>query len=132
MSQDELAKKFEAATKHIPAADVARVLKTFAEARVELAKTARDITRIEAKRDVLITEMQLKYGLIHAALGEIFAERRAALDQHFEIIERGMANNDRELVVAGLNGVANIVSSSPFADLDRLGQLLNSGQTIEI
>jgi hypothetical protein len=132
MSKDELVNRLAAAARHIPTADVARVLKTFAHARVELAKTERDIIKIEATRDMLIAEMNLKYGVIQAALGEIFAERRGALDRHFKVIERGLESNDRDLIVAGLTGVANIVGSSPFADLDRLGQLLNSGSSIEI
>jgi len=132
MNTEEIARRLDAAAEHIPAADVAKVLDTFAQARVELAQTERDIVRIEATRDLLITEMQMRYGLIHKALGAVFAERREALDRHFEIIERGMESEDRQLVVAGLNGVANIVSSSPFSDLDKLGRLLDSGGTIEI
>lgn len=132
MNKEEIARRLEAAAEHIPAADVARVLEAFARARVELAQTERDIIRIEATRDVLIAEMQMRHSLIHEALGAVFAERRDALDRHFEIIERGMEREDRELVVAGLNGVANIVTSSPFADLDKLGRLLDRGETIEI
>lgn len=132
MSKAELAEKLTAASKHIPTQDVMRILTAFAEARVELAKTERDIVKIEATREVLVAELRLKHEVIHAALGQIFGERRYALDQPFALIERGMASNDRELIIAGLNGVGNIVSSSPFADLDKLGRLLESGTKIEI
>lgn len=132
MKPDVIIQRLQGAARYLPAADLTRVLRSLAEMRTEQARTEREIAKIEATRDVLIAELQLKYGLIHAALSEIFDERRAAMEKHFAIIDRGIATNDRALIVAGLNGVASIVNTSPFADFDKLGKLLESGGTIEI
>ncbi|MDF2565687.1 MAG: hypothetical protein K0Q53_2082, partial [Massilibacillus sp.] len=50
----------------------------------------------------------------------------------FEIIDKGMAENDRELIGQGLHSLSKIVSSSPFADLHKLSGALENNENIEI
>lgn len=132
MTNQALASKIGEAIKSIPAQDLSRILTAFAEARSEIAKSNVEIARIEASRDVLVLELTSRYGAIRAAMDALFAERRAALESHFAVIDHGIASNDRSLIVAGMTAVGDIVRSSPFDDLSRFGQLLNSGETIEI
>lgn len=131
MNKQQVA-KLAAAAKHMPTPDIARVLVAFAQAGSQLAQSQQNVKLIESQRALLIAELNHRCGAIHAALGAVFAERRAALDSHFSVIQQGMKANDRELILAGMNAVGEIVSSSPFVDLDNLSKLLESNAEIEI
>ena len=84
------------------------------------------------KRDLLIAEVARPYDLYQSVFDNIFAERKDAVDKHFEFVERGIATNNRELIVHGLQGISTIVASSPFANIQELSKLMESGQRVEI
>lgn len=132
MNKQQIAAKLAAASKHLPRQDVARVLTAFAQASSQIAQSQQNVVLIEAQRDLLVAELNLKFGVIHAAIGAIFSERRAALDAHFAVIQDGIKRNDRERILAGMDAVGQIVKGSPFADLNELAQLLKSNIEIKI
>jgi hypothetical protein len=83
------------------------------------------------QRDVLLTEIRRKYDLYEKVFEHIFAERKMAIHKSFEIIDRGLESNDRELISSGLH-ISKIVSSSPFSDLQALSNSLENNKFIEI
>jgi hypothetical protein len=54
------------------------------------------------------------------------------MHKHFEIINQGIERNNRELVLAGLQGLNHLVSTSPFADAANLSRMLENNVTIEL
>ena len=80
----------------------------------------------------MLTEIAKRYELYHRVFDKIFEERSGAIDRHFDIIDRGIASGDKELIVHGLEGLSRIVSASPFANIQELSKLLESGRTIEL
>ncbi|MFC7371108.1 hypothetical protein ACFQPF_05415 [Fictibacillus iocasae] len=116
----------------IPAADVLSFVEKLAEAYKEHKMTERELARIEATRDILMTEMAKKYELYHKVFDQIFEERRIAVGKTFAIIDKGLADGNKELVSMGLNSLSTIVSTSPFADFKQLSGLLEGGGVIEI
>jgi hypothetical protein len=98
----------------------------------EEQQTQRDLAEIEAKRDLLIAEVTRRYELYQSVFDNIFAERKGAVDKHFELVERGIATNNKELIVHGLEGISIIVANSPFANIQELSKLMESGQRVEI
>ena len=81
---------------------------------------------------MVLTEITKRYELYQSVFDHIFDERKQAIDRHFDIIDRGIAANDKDLIIQGLKGLSTIVSSSPFANLQELSELLESGRKVEI
>src|SRR5437016_1744730 len=115
LSKNQALVKLDGISKVMPAADVLSLFTSLMEAYREEQYLRRDLAKIEAMRDVVLTEITKRYELYHRVFDRIFGERKEAIDRHFDIIDRGIAANDKELIVQGLKGLSTIVSSSPFA-----------------
>jgi hypothetical protein len=118
--------------KYMPSPDVLAFFDNLVSAFREEQKTQRDLAQIGAKRDLLIAEVTRRFELYQSVFDNIFAERKDAVDKHFELVERGIATNNKELIVHGLQGISTIVASSPFANIQELSKLMESGQRIDI
>lgn len=129
--KDTLA-KLNGVSKIMPAADAMSFFNSLLEAYREEQNLRRDLAKIEAMKDVVLTEITKRYELYHRVFDRIFDERKDAINRHFDIIDRGIAANDKELIIEGLRGLSTIVSSSPFANLQELSKLLESGRKVEI
>jgi len=116
----------------IPAADVLELVKTLGDAYAESQVTEREIARISAQKEILLKEIDQKYELYHKVFDKLFSERKVAVDKSFEIIDKGLEADDKELISMGLKSLSQIVSSSPFSDVDKLSKMLEGNQTITI
>lgn len=116
----------------IPATDVLRFFGKLTDAYSEYQITTRELAKIQAQKEILLTEIHMKYDLYHTVFNRIFDERQTAINKSFEIIDRGLESGDRELISMGLQSLSKVVSSSPFANLQQLSGMLERNQTIEI
>jgi len=116
----------------LPAQEVTAVLTALLDARKDLAQSEVELEKVHAAREVALTHIRLKHDLYRHVFDRIFDERRDAIEKHFQILERGMERDDRELILGALKGLGQIVASSPFSDLKALGDALESGQSIQI
>jgi len=131
--KNELAiKKLNEVSKIIPQADALAFINQLQDAYITHRQTEVQIKTIEAQREVLITEIQHRYDLYHKVFDNIFDERKMAINKSFEIIDEGLKSNDRELVNIGMQGLSKVVSSSPFANIEQLTNLIESGGKIQI
>lgn len=124
--------KLQGATKFIPAPNLIGTFKMLIEANRENNQTKRDIKAIEARTHLLCKEMEMRFDLYYKVFGQIFSERKAAIDKSFEVIDKGLKENDKELISMGLGSLSQVVSSSPFNNLAELSKLLNSNEVLEI
>jgi hypothetical protein len=127
---------FEEALAKIPGTvssqDVLQVFSQIMNYKTECEVTKRETAKYEAVSKVMMKEIDKKYNLYENIFTEIFTERRAAILKHFEVIDKGIKEGDRELINMGLMFLSNIVVSSPFGDAEKLHKMLESGQTISI
>ena len=91
-----------------------------------------EIEEIKVKKEVLLKEMELKYQLYNKIFYEIFSERRISINKSFEIIDKGIAEQDREIISLGLSTLSEIVTTSPFLDFQSLSNALENKEKIEI
>lgn len=124
--------KLDRVNEYVPIGDPLAFFKSLLDAYQDGQEVRRDLAKIEATRQVLVAEIAQRYDFYHALFVRIFDERKQAIDGYFQTIDRGIAVNDKELILQALAGVAHIVSSSPFTNLDQLAKRLESGQKIEI
>lgn len=116
----------------IPTPKVERFFLDLMEAYKENQRSKVELEKIKVKREVVLKEMEMKYDLYNKVFHEIFHERRIAINKSFEIIDKGIENDDKELISMGLSSLSRIVSSSPFADLASLSNSLENDQIIEL
>lgn len=119
-------------SKIMPAADLLSTMKMFIEINRENNQTKREIALIDAKINYLSKEIEMKYDLYYKVFGQIFAERRMAIDKSFEIIDKGIKEDDKDLIQMGLSSLSTVVSSSPFNNLKELGDIINNNGIIEL
>ena len=124
--------KFSTITEIMPKPDALDFFSKLTDAYREDRITEREIKRIEAQKEILIHVISKKYDLYYSVFDRIFDERKQGIDKSFEIIDMGIKNNDNNLISMGLGSLSKIVSSSPFANIQELSRLLESGGTIEI
>ena len=95
-------------------------------------RTELEIEQLRLKKEVLLTEIEKKYDLYNKIFTEVFVERRMAIQKYFEIIDRGLAENNRDLISMGLSHLSPLVATSPFSDAATLSKKLESKEIIEI
>lgn len=54
-----------------------------------------------------------------------FGERDKALTKHYELLDKAVASNDRDLILASLHGISSIVAKSPLEDFQKFVELYN-------
>jgi hypothetical protein len=105
-----------------------QVMNFFHECEITKRESARHSVAVE----ILSTEINRKYDLWGKVFTEIFSERRAGILKTFEVIDKGIANNDKQMINMGLMGLSSIVASSPFADIEMVVDTICLGQQISI
>jgi hypothetical protein len=70
-----------------------------------------------------------KYDILRKVLSAHFAERRGTINKGFEIIDKGIRENNYELVLQTFAGVAAIVAKSPLAEVAESVKMMESGNT---
>jgi hypothetical protein len=116
----------------IPAPDVTKAFTLFMEYKKENETTKREIARYDAMKEVMITEITRKYDFYEKLFSAVFSERKGAIDKYFEIIDKGIKENNNELVLAGLSNLSKVVASSPFANIGELKNLIEANKMIEM
>jgi len=72
---------------------------------------------------VKITETIAKYKTCQELLYYTFSERHDALSKHYEILNTAISEGDNNLVIAALQGISSIVTSSPLSDFKKFVEL---------
>jgi hypothetical protein len=125
MSGKEISKALKNAAP-IPAEEIPRLFNLLLECRKESEITKREIKKYESMKDVMIQEIAGKYQFYEFFFSRIFSERQEAIKKDFEIIDKGMKENNRDLVSAGVSGLSQVVASSPFADMEKLKKAIEA------
>jgi len=88
---------------------------------VELTRIGLEYKRIDCEmekyrmmRDIAITEITKKYELAEAFMNKTFEERRKVIEKQFEVIDKGLEQNNFELVNLGMQHITTIVKDNPI------------------
>ena len=115
---------------NIPREDVLVFFNKLLEAYSEDQKTRREIAKINALKETLITEIINKYTFYKSVFDKLFAERQTILIKHFELIDIGIEKNNREYILTGLQGLTRLIITSPFSDIEKLSKILEANKRI--
>jgi hypothetical protein len=122
MTRKELSTMLEKAT--FTPGDIPSFFELLLESRREAEITRREGKKYAALRDLMVQEMSARYGFYQYCFSQIFAERRGVLLKDFEVIDKGMRENNRELIAAGLSALSQVVASSPLKEMEKFRSLL--------
>ena len=88
---------------------------------------------IMANRDVLIARLTAEKETILAYFSHRFAERRAALDEFFELLRYAVDSRDNHQLNVALAGILGIIQDNPLDDFETFKQQFHDPDyTIEI
>lgn len=73
---------------------------------------------IIANRDVLIARLTAEKETILAYFNHRFAERRAALDEFFELLHYAVDSKDNHRLNAALAGILGVIQDNPLDDFE--------------
>lgn len=108
------------------------VLKQIAEAWSETLKTGKEIAEINAKKEIVIEDIKQRYATYNNLFAYIFSERDKVISKNFEIIDKGIAENNDALISMGLNELYKVITTSPFMNFNDFKKQLNSGDSFEL
>lgn len=107
--------------------ELAHGAKNIIEQGLDVYKTSlmvqQHIEEIQSSTQVKLANIAAKYNICRGFLEATFAERGGALSQHYNVLDNALKSNDREMVIAALQGISNIVTANP---LEKFTDLLNN------
>lgn len=60
---------------------------------------------------------------------KVFAERSLSLNKHYEVLDKALKSNDRELIIASLQGISSIVVANPIEQIGEYVRMLQDPGT---
>ena len=87
---------------------------------------AQDRTKqMQAWSKVEIAKTIAKFKTAQAFMEGTFGERDKALTKHYDLLDKAVASNDRDMILASLHGISSIVTKSPLEDFQKFVNLYN-------
>jgi hypothetical protein len=116
----------------VPAEQVAQVMGSLADAiRVE-TQSRIEMQKVQAARETALEHIRAKHDLYRKVFDHLFDERRETIAKYFEVIDKGIASNNQELILGAMKGLGAIVAASPFNDLKALADVLEGRGSVEL
>jgi len=84
----------------------------------EEEKTKR--VNISAMRDVEIEKIQAQKEVLKTYLEGIFSERRDTIEEMFDKLDKGIENNNLELIQMSMSSIVSIAQESPLKQVESL------------
>lgn len=98
----------------------------------EIQSLYRECKEIDAKVEVVkqYTQIELakvaaKYKNQELFLKETFGERASALSKFYDVLDHGISSGDNSMIIAAMQEISGIVTSSPLEDLEKFAELYN-------
>ena len=82
--------------------------------------------QVKAWSNVQMANTIAKYKVCQQFLESTFGERNEALQKHYELMDKAMESGDRELILASMQGISNIVTKSPLDELEQFAKVFNN------
>lgn len=84
------------------------------------------IKLLELQSRERIAEMTQRYQLCRDVLSAIFSERQTALNAHYATLDKALQSDDKDLIIASLEGISSIVEKNPLESFKEFTQVLDN------
>lgn len=76
--------------------------------------------QIEAVTQVKLAQTIAKFKTCQDVITKTFAERDKGLQKFYDTLDKGVESGDRELILAAMSNISNVITTSPLADIQAL------------
>lgn len=87
---------------------------------IESKRIDNENLKLKNELATIVFDFKIKQGYLQA----IFAERTSIIDKHFEVINKGLRENNDDLVLQGLRGASEFVSTNPLDNFENFKNIL--------
>jgi hypothetical protein len=87
---------------------------------IESKRIDNDNLKLKNELATIVSDFKIKQGYLHA----IFEERSRIIDKHFEVIDKGIRENNDDLILKGLRGASEFVSTNPLDNFNTFKNIL--------
>lgn len=105
---------------HAAGSVMSRLIETHHEYKKLAAQEKTRREAINAWKDVRLADLKNQKEILRQYLEETFKERKQMIDGLFEALDKGIENNNPELINVAIGGIVNIASQSPLQQVDKL------------
>lgn len=91
----------------------------------ESNRIEQNIAMIEAAKEVELQNIVAKFELCKEMLTQTFGQRQQGLNAHYQMLDKALGTNDREMIIASLKGISSIVASNPLEDFSKFIEAWN-------
>lgn len=105
---------------HVAGSVMSRLIETHHEYKKLAAQEKTRREAINAWKDVRLADLKSQKEILRQYLEETFKERKQMIDGLFEALDKGIENNNPELINVAIGGIVNIASQSPLQQVDKL------------
>ena len=84
------------------------------------------IKLLELQSKERIAEMTQRYQLCRDVLSAVFSERQTALNAHYATLDKALQSDDKELIIASLEGISSIVEKNPLESFKEFTKVLDN------
>jgi hypothetical protein len=87
---------------------------------------------IRAKRDVLVSALEMQRDVLLAYFAHRFAERRESLAEYYQLLHTAVASSNTAQIELALNSIVTILQDNPLKDLSTFEDIWRAGGVIEL
>lgn len=98
----------------------------FADFYIENKRISKQLKAMESYNEMAMERMVLNYKQNREILSAVFGERFKALNAHYKALNKAIESNDREVVLAALRGINDIVAQNPLESFSEFKRIVNS------
>lgn len=91
----------------------------------ESNRIEQNIAMIEAAKEVELQNIVAKFELCKEMLTQTFGQRQQGLNAHYQMLDKALGTNDREMIIVSLKGISSIVASNPLEDFSKFIEAWN-------
>lgn len=108
------------------------VVREYVSYRKTVSEQQTERERIAAKRDVAVRLIESEKEIILEYFAQRFAERKAALNDFFDVLHAAVQEKNDHAMDTALSGILGIVKDSPLKDFETFRRARADNRVIEI
>ena len=99
---------------------ISNIVNNVGDIHLESKRISNDNLKLKNDLVKIVSDYKIKQGYLQA----VFAERSKIIDKHFEIIDKGLKENNDDLILQGLRGASEFVSTNPLNNFENFKNIL--------
>lgn len=96
---------------------------------IESKRINSNIKALRIQTNTVVTMHAQNIAAAQDLVTRVFAERAVGLKKHYDVLDKALKEDDRELIIASLQGITSIIVANPVDQIARFVGMLESKDT---